>query len=248
MIRIRGLKHTYPGGAEALKGVDLDVARGEFLLLCGPNGSGKSTLIRHINALLEPFGGTVEVNGMESRRHARDVRALVGMVFQDADSQIIGETVWEDTAFGPENMGLSADEIDGRVREALEATGILELADRPCYALSGGEKRRLALAGVLAMRPEVLIFDEPFVNLDYRGVRAFLTQLLRLHQAGHTILLTTHDVEKVAPLADRVALLTDGVIHWSGPPSEMVPRLRECGVRPPCYALLGGEPISWLDD
>jgi biotin transport system ATP-binding protein len=248
MIEIRNLHLRYPDGTHALKGIDLSIPAGEFLLVCGPNGSGKTTLIRLICGLLNPSDGSIQINGIEGAHGHPEARDKVGMVFQDADSQIVGETVREDVAFGPENLGLSQEEIAQRVDWALQAMGLQDLTEKPCYLLSGGEKRRLAIAGVLAMGPEIILFDEPFSNLDYAGIRETLRHMTRLHQEGHTLIVTTHDVEKVIAHVDRVAILHHGELKLSGPPERLVSELQRFGVRPPCYALLGKEQISWLSE
>jgi cobalt transport protein ATP-binding subunit len=247
MIEIQNLHHHYPDGTLALKGINLSISDGEFLLICGPNGSGKTTLIRLISGLLKPTSGSVYINGFHSIHASRQVRPLVGMVFQDPDSQIVGETVKEDVAFGPENLGLSQEEIDERVDWALRVMGLNTLSEKPCYLLSGGEKRRLALAGVLAMKPQVILLDEPFSFLDYYGIQEVLKHMINLNRQGHTLVVTTHDVEKVVAHVDRIAILYDGELKIVGPPEELMKRLLQFGIRPPCYTLLGGEKISWLE-
>ncbi len=247
MIRIRNLHHHYPDGTRALKGIDLTIPDGEFLLICGPNGSGKTTLIRLICGLLKPTTGSIEVNGLDPVRDSRELRRLVGMVFQDPDSQIVGETVREDVAFGPENLGLSVEEIAERVDWSLRVMGLKDLSEKPCYLLSGGEKRRLAIAGVLAMRPQVILFDEPFSFLDYPGIQEVLKHMVDLHREGHTLVVSTHDVEKVIAHVDRIAILNGGELKTAGPSEETLSKLSQFGVRPPCYSLLGGKKISWLE-
>jgi cobalt transport protein ATP-binding subunit len=247
MIQIRNLHHHYPDGTRALKGIDLTVSDGEFLLLCGPNGSGKTTLIRLISGLLKPTTGSVHVKGLDPIEDSREVRRLVGMVFQDPDSQIVGETVEEDVAFGPENLGLPVEEITERVDWSLRVMGLKDLSEKPCYLLSGGEKRRLAIAGVLAMRPRVILFDEPFSFLDYSGIQEVLKHMVHLHREGHTLVVSTHDVEKVIVHVDRIAILNNGEMKAVGPSEELLTKLSRFGIRPPCYALLGGKKISWLE-
>ena len=248
MIEVYGIHHRYPDGTVALNGIDLAVSDGEFLLICGPNGSGKTTLTRIMTGLLKPTSGVVRVNGLDASRHSKEVRRMVGMVFQEADSQIVGETVREDVSFGPENLGLPLNEISARAGEALQAMGLEGVAEKPCYLLSGGEKRRVAIAGVLAMKPHILLFDEPFSHLDYPGVREVLRIMIRLHHEGHTMVVTTHDVEKVIAHVTRVAVIQKGRVKASGSPDDLVAKLRDFGVRPPCYALLGKDRISWLND
>jgi len=248
MITIQNLTYSYPDGTPALKDITLTINDGEFLLICGPNGSGKTTLIRHLNGLLKPFSGIIRVDGLDPAKAEKQVMQRVGMVFQDADSQIVGETVAEDVAFGPENLGLSPDEVKVRVDSALDMVGLGDLNHKPCHLLSGGEKRRLAIAGVLAMQPGILVFDEPFANLDYSGVRQVLEQILRLHGKGHTIVMATHDVEKGIAHADRVAIIHKGELKAIDPPGIIIPELLQYSIRPPCYSLFGEKPTSWLID
>jgi biotin transport system ATP-binding protein len=247
MIRVQGLSLKFPDGTWALKDVDLLISRGEFLLICGPNGSGKTTLLRALGGLLKPTSGSIRFNGLDPLQHSREIRTMMGLVFQDPDSQILGETVREDVAFGPENLGLSPTEVNDRVDWALHKMGIENLAEKPCYLLSGGEKKRVALAGVMAMKPQVILFDEPFANLDFQGIREIITYMVQLHREGQTLIVTTHDVEKVGPLVDRIAVLQGGEIKLSGKPEDLFKDLPGFGVRPPCYILLGGEKLSWLE-
>ena len=248
MIEIRNLHHHYPDGTHALKDINLTIVDGEFLLICGPNGSGKTTLIRLICGLLKPTAGSIRLNGLDDPYASREIRRLVGMVFQDVDSQIVGETVREDVAFGPENLRLSPEEITERVDGALCVMGLEPLSEKPCYLLSGGEKRRLSIAGVLAMKPQIILFDEPFAHLDYPGIREVLKHMVDLHRQGHTLVVTTHDVEKVIAHVDRIAIIHEGELKTAGLPDKLLIELSRFGVRPPCYALLGREKISWLNE
>jgi biotin transport system ATP-binding protein len=248
MIAIEDLEYHYPDGTIALQGVTFSIEAGEFLVICGANGSGKTTLLRHLNGLLTPTRGTVRVDGLDTVQHGVQVRQLVGMVFQDADCQIVAETVAEDVAFGPENLGLATDEVAFRVEEALAAMGIQNLGSKPIHRLSGGEKRRVAIAGVLAMEPRVVVFDEPFANLDYSGVQQVLREILKLHRRGHTIVVATHDLEKVIAHAERLAILSRGTLQMLSSPQELLSELPKFGIRPPCYALLGAQVLSWLND
>jgi energy-coupling factor transporter ATP-binding protein EcfA2 len=248
MIEIRNLHHYYPDGTHALKGIDLTISEGEFLLICGPNGSGKTTLIRLICGLFKPTAGSIRISGLNDPYTSKTIRHLVGMVFQDPDSQIIGETVREDVAFGPENLGLSSKEIIQRVDWALRVMGLENISEKPCYLLSGGEKRRLSIAGVLAMKPRVILFDEPFSHLDYPGIQEVLKHMVQFHRNGHTLVVTTHDVEKVISHVDRIAIIHGGELKGAGLPEGLISELPRFGVRPPCYALFGKEKISWLNE
>jgi len=249
MIEIENLHHRYSDGTHALRGIDLRIPQGEFLLICGSNGSGKTTLMRLISGLFKATTGSIRVIPPTATDASSDrARHFIGLVFQDADSQIVGETVREDISFGPENLGLPPDEVAERVNWALRLMGLDPISEKPCYLLSGGEKRRVAIAGVLAMGPDIILFDEPFSHLDYPAIQEVLRHMIALHQKGHTLVVTTHDVEKVIAHVDRVAIIHQGELKAAGPPDDMVTKLSRFGIRPPCYALLGQERISWLNE
>jgi biotin transport system ATP-binding protein len=247
IIEIENLSHRFENGTLGLEGINLQIQKGAFVVVAGPNGSGKTTLIRHLNGLLLPTAGTVMLAGTPVEKDLLRARRLVGMMFQDADSQIVGETVYEDVAFGPENLRLERDQVDERVKRALDAVGLQDFFDRRPHLLSGGEKRRLAIAGILAMEPMVIAFDEPFASLDYPGVKQVLKQIVALHQAGHTIMVITHDLEKVLAHADRLIIMQKGKIVRDGLPEDIVGDIEKFGVRAPCESLLGMEVRSWLN-
>ena len=240
------VSHRFADGKLGLDRVSLRIFKGSFVVIAGANGSGKTTLLRHLNGLLLPATGDVWVDGLKVSDHPAGARLKVGMVFQDADSQIVGQTVRDDVAFGPRNLGLSPDEIRRRVDEAIDEVGLAALADSPPFLLSGGEKRRLAIAGVLAMKPTVVVFDEPFSNLDYPGVRQVLSCMATVHEGGRTIVVTTHDLEKVLFLADRLVLIDGGRIVRDGTPDLVVKAAETFGVREPCASRMGLEVTSWL--
>jgi biotin transport system ATP-binding protein len=247
IIEIENLSHRFADGSLGLDSVSLKIPLGAFVVVAGPNGSGKTTLIRHLNGLLLPTGGRVKLCGVSVKHDLRRARRLVGMMFQDADSQIVGETVYEDVAFGPENLRLERNQIRKRVTHALAAVGLTDFADQRPHLLSGGEKRRLAIAGILAMEPKIIAFDEPFTSLDYPGVKQILKQILALHHCGHTILVITHDLEKVLAHADRLIIMQKGKIVRDGMPDEVVNDVETFGVRAPCDWLLGMAVRSWLN-
>ena len=169
------------------------------------------------------------------------------MVFQDPDSQIVGETVFDDVAFGPENLCLDKNEIKRRVSNSLKIVGLIDFEDQKPHLLSGGEKRRLAIAGILAMEPKVLVFDEPFSSLDYPGVKQVLKQIVSLHRSGHTILVAAHDLEKVIAHADRLVIMKNGSVVKDGMPSQLLGELESYSIREPCASRLGMEVPSWLN-
>jgi len=247
IIEIENLTHRFPDGTLALDGIDLSIREGEFVVIAGRNGSGKTTLLRHFNALLAPTKGEVRIAGVSAAKDPVRSRQLVGMVFQDPDSQIVGETVADDVAFGPGNLGMPPEKIQLRVNAALAESGLSRLAERRPHTLSGGEKRKLAIAGVLAMEPKVVVFDEPFDSLDYAGIRQVLGGLVHLHQAGHTVLVTTHDIEKVIFHAGRLVVLDEGKVVRNGPPQEVIKGVEALGVKEPCASKLGLEVPSWLN-
>jgi len=246
IIKISGLIHRYPDGRPSLEGIDLAIARGSFVVLAGANGAGKSTLLKHLNGLLRPQEGTVRIAGVPVEQDLLHARRIVGMVFQDADSQIVGETVSDDAAFGPENLNWPAARIRESVDSALELVGLGALHDRSPHLLSGGEKRRLAIAGVLAMEPEVIVLDEPFANLDYDGVRQVLAHIVALHASGRTIIVCVHDLEKVLAHAERLIILQRGRIAADGPPGQVVLKAETYGIRLPAAIRMGGMVESWL--
>ena len=233
IIEIQNLSHRFSDGTVGLDHISLGICRGSFVVIVGRNGSGKTTLLMHLNGLLEPTEGTIRVEGIPVEKNLGKVRQIVGMVFQDADSQIVGETVYDDVAFGPENLCLDRNEIKRRVVEALDNVGLGRLADQQPHLLSAGEKRRLAIAGILAMNPEVIVFDEPFSNLDFPGLKQVLHQIVWLHRKGHTIVMTTHDVEAVIDYADRLLIMSDGQVVKDGTPRKLVDNMLTYGVRAP---------------
>ena len=235
-IQIEPLSHTYlPGSAlayPALADISLTISDGEFLGVIGHTGSGKSTLIQHLNGLLLPTTGNVLVDGLNTREKKlrKQIRSLVGMVFQYPEYQLFEETVARDIAFGPKNMGLREEEIHVRVWEALRLVGLPpeDFAEKSPFELSGGEKRRAALAGILAMRPKYLVLDEPMAGLDPRGRReilALIESLRRDHGTG--IVMVSHSMDDVAMYADRIAVLDKGSLGMLGTPEEVFSRGEE---------------------
>lgn len=219
-IKIEHLHFRYPDGTEALRGIDLEVARGEKVALIGPNGAGKSTLMLHLNGINEPSHGRVWIGGVAvDRRSAPRVRADVGLVFQDPDDQLFSPTVFEDVAFGPLHMGIPDDEIHARVERALAAVGMAGAGHRRPYHLSLGQRKRVAIATVLSMDPTVLAFDEPSAGLDPRGRRELIGLLLELPL---TMLVATHDMRLVRDVLPRSVVVDGGVVVADGPTSEIL--------------------------
>lgn len=216
-IEIKDLCFTYGDGTKALKGINLNIKRNTRVAILGPNGAGKSTLLLHLNSLNLPQSGLIRIDGTEvTKTTEKQIRRKVGMVFQDPDDQIFSMTVREDVSFGPRNMGLSHGEVQSKVEEALEAVNLLNLAEKAPYHLSYGQKKRVAIAGVLAMSPDVIIFDEPFAYLDPRGKKGLIRILNTLWEAGKTIIIATHDVDLAAEWADHILILQEGLVLAEG--------------------------------
>lgn len=222
-IETINLSYTYHDGTKALNNINFSVEKGENMAILGPNGAGKSTLLHHFNGLLMPTSGKVIVSGQEVVASNVDwVRQKVGLVFQDPDDQLFARTVGEDVAFGPINLGLPLDEVKARVKWALEATEITELEPKPPQNLSTGQKRRASIAGVLAMKPEIIILDEPMANLDPRTASKVLKLLLQLNQElGITLIIATHDLDLVPLFANKICVINKGQIALQGPPAEV---------------------------
>ncbi|MFC1576858.1 energy-coupling factor ABC transporter ATP-binding protein [Candidatus Omnitrophota bacterium] len=218
-VEIRGLSYSYPDRAEALKEIDLDVFEEESLGIIGPNGAGKTTLLLHLNGILAE-SSRIRILGEEMTGSAvRRIRPRVGLVFQDPDDQLFMPTVFDDCAFGPINMGLKKEEVREHVREALEAVGMRDLAGRLAHHLSSGEKKRISIATVLSMKPEILVLDEPSSNLDPRSRRQLIDLLKGFRQ---TRIIACHDLEMILELCSRVVLLDDGRVAARGLPEEIL--------------------------
>ena len=234
MIKTQDLAFTYPGtedqmNTRALRGVDVTIERGSFVVILGHNGSGKSTLAKTFNAVLLPSGGKVYVEGMDTMDESLllEIRRRVGMVFQNPDNQIVANVVEEDVAFAPENLGVPSAEIRKRVDDALEAVGMTQFVKHAPHLLSGGQKQRIAIAGVLAMKPECIVLDEATAMLDPIGRSEVISTIERLNRdEGITVVLITHHMNE-AEHADRVIVMNDGLVVMDGKPREVFTRKKE---------------------
>jgi cobalt/nickel transport system ATP-binding protein len=246
MLEARGIHYAYPGSTgPALRDASLTIARGERLALLGVNGAGKSTLFQMLNGSLKPREGSVHLDGQPvtyDRKGLNRLRQAVGLVMQDPDDQLFAATVAEDVSFGPVNLGLPEAEVRARVDEALTAMGIAGLRANPTHMLSFGQKKRTAIAGLLAMRPSVLLLDEPTAGLDPEGIEDLMQALSRLAEGGTAVVIATHDMDLAWSWASRVAVFENRAIGLAGPPETVFSdrdRLRSLGLRPPVVYEVG---------
>jgi len=224
MLEVRDIKYSYNNDYQALKGVSLKIEKGEMVALLGKNGAGKSTLFLHLNGIYEPDEGKVFIDGEELKYDKKSLlkfRQKVGIVFQNPDDQIFAPTVEEDVAFGPLNLGLSMGEVQDRVEEALERVGMSGFEKTAPHHLSGGQKKRVAIAGILAMKPEIMVLDEPTAGLDPQGVTNLVKLLKELNDEGITIVISTHEVDLVPDYANRVFVLVGGELIAEGTPKDI---------------------------
>ena len=218
-LETKNLSYTYHDGTQALKNVNIKIRKGEKIAIMGPNGAGKSTLFSHFNGLNEPTSGHVEIDGEKiifERDELIKVRQKVGIVFQDPNDQLFAPTVKEDVAFGPMNLGLDYDEVEKRIKESLEMVGMSGFEEKTPHHLSGGQQKRVAIAGIIAMRPDIMILDEPTAGLDPEGVDKVLDILNKLNTEGISIVISSHDIEMVNQFADKIFVLHDGEIIAEG--------------------------------
>jgi cobalt/nickel transport system ATP-binding protein len=234
IVEVKNLRHVYPDGTIAIKDVSFIITHGESVGIIGANGAGKSTLLQHLNGYLEATAGSIRVGDTPlTRGTLPDIRRTVGMVFQDPDDQLFMPTVFDDVAFGPLNQGLPADFVDKRVTDALELVGAGHLKKKPPYHLSGGEKKRVAIATVLAMSPDILVMDEPTSALDPFARRQLMALLKNFR---HTKIFTSHDLDMVLELCERTIILHEGVVRADGPTREIFGNdtlLAECCLEKP---------------
>jgi len=223
MLKIEGLHYTYEDGTPALNGIDLEIGQGDFVAVLGSNGSGKSTLIRHLNGLYKPSLGRVLFQGKPlGDVEEAEIFSKIGIVFQDPDDQLFASTVEEDVAFGPTNMGLPPEEIKERVHQALHMVNMQDFARKSVHALSHGQKKRICIAGILAMQPEIIVLDEPTAGLDPMGVHLLMHLLEDLNrEKGITMIMATHVVDLVPLFMSRIAILSRGEVLRYGAPDEV---------------------------
>ncbi len=233
LFQVENLKFHYEEGKPVLKGVSLNIDEGEFIVIAGANGSGKTVLMKHLNGLLRPVSGKVRFKGKDISSMPLEIKKKVGLVFQSSDAQIVGQTVYDEIAFGPRNLGFKKEEVHQAVMAVSESFGITEILDAQPHFLSGGEKKRVTIAGVVVMDPEVVVLDEPFAGLDYPGVRSVAAEIVAMHRRGHTVIVITHDLEKILAHAQRMIILNAGVVSYDGKPSTSEKLYSENSLRHP---------------
>jgi cobalt/nickel transport system ATP-binding protein len=244
VIETKDITYEYPDGTQALDKVNFNVDEGKIVALLGPNGAGKSTLFLHFNGILSPSTGSVIIDGVTVKYNKKDlmqIRQKVGIVFQNPDDQLFAPTVLEDVAFGPMNMGLPKEEVEARVKEALLRVGMEGFENKPPHHLSGGQKKRVAIAGILAMKPKIMVLDEPTSGLDPKGASQILRLLYKLNNEGITIVISTHDVDLVPLYASKVYIISEGKIIKEGTAPEVfedVKTIRGANLRLPRIAHL----------
>lgn len=244
VIETKNIVYEYPDGTKALKNVNFTAEDGKIIALLGPNGAGKSTLFLHFNGILEPSSGEVLVNGEPigyEKKELMKVRQEVGIVFQNPDDQLFAPTVMEDVAFGPMNMDLPEEEVEKRVKSALKRVGMAGFEKKPPHHLSGGQKKRVTIAGILAMHPKIMVLDEPTSGLDPRGASQIMKLLYDLNKEGMTIIISTHDVDLVPIYASKIYILSHGSIIKEGNPQTVfndVETIRDADLRLPRIAHL----------
>jgi cobalt/nickel transport system ATP-binding protein len=244
VIETKDITYKYPDGTKALDKVNFNVDEGKIVALLGPNGAGKSTLFLHFNGILSPSMGSVIIDGDTVKYNKKDlmqIRQKVGIVFQNPDDQLFAPTVLEDVAFGPMNMGLPKEEVEVRVKDALLRVGMEGFEKKPPHHLSGGQKKRVAIAGILAMKPKIMVLDEPTSGLDPKGASQILRLLYKLNNEGITIVISTHDVDLVPLYASKVYIISEGQIIKEGTAPEVfddVKTIRGANLRLPRIAHL----------
>lgn len=251
LIQVKNLTHLYSDyNSEKKYGINnisFSVQQGEFIILAGKNGSGKTTLLRHLNGLLTATSGEILISGTPIKKNIFNIRKKIGMVFQDADTQIVGETVFDEVAFGPENLKWERNLINEKVMLVLKSLDLDLFAERNPATLSGGEKRKLAIAGILVMEPKVILFDEPFSNLDFPSAANLLSLISQLNKKGMTIIIATHDIEKLISRANRMIIMEKGRIVQDSTPLELVKTTEQYGIREPCSSKLNQGIMDWAN-
>jgi len=247
MLSVENLNISLGGNKEIVKEVSFSIAKGNTLLLCGKNGSGKSVLLRGLKGLIPIDGGSIFLDGIDLSRKPKIRNKDIALVFQDTDTQIVGQTVYKDLMFGLNNIGIKKDESESRIEEVASLLSISSLLHKNPMNLSGGEKRRVALGGVLVMKPRIIFLDEPFANLDYPGIIQVIDSIVTLQKEGATIIIATHEIEKIAYHCDSLLILDKGEVVAFGKTKETLTQAENNGIHIPTInnKPIGFEELTW---
>jgi len=247
ILEIQGLGKTFPQGVLGLKDINIQLEKGGFYLLAGANGSGKTLILKHILGLTRPTEGRIFFQGKNIKSCLQDLRKKIGMIWQESELQIIGQTLEEEIGFSLKHQGMAGEKVRERVEQALKLVNLNKPSSFPCGFLSGGEKRRLVMATMIAEEKELLLLDEPFTGLDWQGVRDFIQVLLQFQKRGGTILLISHDLDKFLAHVDYGFLLKEGRVHAQGTVQELWPHFQNCQVYPPHTGALHYKNATWYN-
>lgn len=248
LLQTKNLTHVFYDKTTAISNINFTINEGDFIVLSGANGSGKTVLIRHLNGLLMPTKGEVLLNGENIKRNIVEARKNIGLIFQDSDSQIVGQTVEEDIAFGLENLRYDKITIKQEVSKLISLMHLEKCVNKDPHTLSGGQKKRLAIAGILAIKPRIIIFDEPFTGLDYPSIKTVAREIVSLKRRGHTIIVVTHELEKILAYANRLIIMKDGEIALDGSPAEIIDKCENYDVRMPLQKYEKVDELTWVGD
>ncbi len=243
LLEVKGITKSFDGVVR-LNSISFSLYNGDFLIIAGANGSGKTLLMKHLNGLYSIKKSTLFFNGEDCYKKENLMKKRIGLIFQNPDNQIVGLTVKSDIAFGPKNLGWSKSKIEDSVNNSLEHMDIIHLEDRNPHTLSGGEKKKVTIAGVLAMKPDIIVFDEPFIGLDYPGVVSVTKSLIKLKEAGFTVIIISHDLEKITAYGNRMIIMSDGEIKLDGKPEDIIDQVGKYGIRRPIQKSV--DEMTWL--
>ena len=247
LICFKSVSHRFLNGRSGIRDINFILHEGDFAVIAGPNGAGKTVLMKHANGLMRPTEGTVFFRGTALKEDDADVKKHVGLVFQNPDTQIVCPTVREELAFGPENLGLPRKVIEERIAETAESLELQDLLPKRTSALSGGEKRKISIAGIITMEPEVLILDEPFTGLDFPGIKEVLRAVTAVYKRGCTVVVITHEIEKVLAHANRFIIMESGTIAEDGSPEVLIQKAEQYGLKNPLQAYRDLKDMTWME-
>ncbi len=246
LICFKSVSHRFLNGRFGIRDINFVLHEGDFAVIAGPNGAGKTVLMKHANGLMQPTEGTVHFRGTPLGEDDADVKKHVGLVFQNPDTQIVCPTVREELAFGPENLGLPRKVIEKRIVETAESLELQDLLPKRTSALSGGEKRKITIAGIITMEPEVLILDEPFTGLDFPAIKEVLRTVTAVYERGCTVVVITHEIEKVLAHANRFVIMERGTIAEDGRPEDLIQKAEQYRLKNPLQAYRDLKDMTWM--